>query len=342
MFYHQLTIKQFKLAIAISLMLLSVGCTVNEPIQEAKPLTIAEQLCQPAAINSAMSKEALQTLEGLSIGAHIVIRYKVANSETLTHLPKKVDEVNSTIIEPALYGSIYKIFAKYTVRETFSTKREGIRSSIEQELKPALASYGLVLQSVQIGSIDLPEDYKRGMDALLAEELASEKMKYTLELKKKQLESDEMQARSDKQQRQVAAEAAASEQVIAAKAQQEAMQYIIPFKQKQIEQRKLEAEAASTSRIKEAQGNAQARLIEATGEASARQKLADAELYRMEKIGQFNVKQMAQEGELISKHPALIQKAMADKLSDKVQVIIAPPSTGSGFIGDALLGNNKP
>jgi hypothetical protein len=47
---------------------------------------------------------------------------------------------------------------------------------------------------------------------------------------------------------------------------------------------------------------------------------------------------MAREGEVISQHPLLVQKTLADKLSDKVQVIIAPPPKDGGFIGDALLG----
>ena len=55
-------------------------------------------------------------------------------------------------------------------------------------------------------------------------------------------------------------------------------------------------------------------------------------------IGKVNAEQMALEGALITRHPLLIQKTMADRLSDKVQVIIAPPSTG-GFIGNNLLGN---
>jgi hypothetical protein len=41
---------------------------------------------------------------------------------------------------------------------------------------------------------------------------------------------------------------------------------------------------------------------------------------------------------LITKHPLLIQKTMADKLSDKITVIIAPPSTDGGFIAAGLLG----
>ena len=81
----------------------------------------------------------------------------------------------------------------------------------------------------------------------------------------------------------------------------------------------------------------QARRIEASGEAEARQKLADAEAYRLKNIGKVNAEQMALEGALITKHPLLIQKTMADRLSDKVQVIIASPSQG-GFIGNNLLG----
>jgi hypothetical protein len=49
---------------------------------------------------------------------------------------------------------------------------------------------------------------------------------------------------------------------------------------------------------------------------------------------------MERDGALLSKHPLLIQKTMADKLSDKVSVIIAPPPAGGGFIGSTLLGQS--
>ena len=69
---------------------------------------------------------------------------------------------------------------------------------------------------------------------------------------------------------------------------------------------------------------------------------ADAEAYRVAKLGKVNAEQMAIEGALITRHPLLIQKALADKLSDKIQVIIAPPPTDGGFIGRTLLGASKP
>ncbi len=118
------------------------------------------------------------------------------------------------------------------------------------------------------------------------------------------------------------------------------MKHVLPFKQKQIEQRQLEAEADKQARIRTAEGTAQARRIEAGGEADSREKLADAEAYRLEKLGQIASAQMERDGELLSKHPLLIQKTMADKLSDKVSVIIAPPPTAGGFIGSALLGQS--
>ena len=132
-------------------------------------------------------------------------------------------------------------------------------------------------------------------------------------------------------------EAAARELVIAAKAQEDAMKHVLPFKQRQIEQRQLEAEAERQARVKLAEGAAQARRIEADGEAAARQKLADAEAYRVAQLGQVAATQMAREGELISRHPLLVQKALVDKLADKVQVIVAPTGT-SGQLFTSLTG----
>ena len=234
---------------------------------------------------------------------------------------------------------IYKVFARYTVREIFSTKRTEIQAAVENELKPRLGDDGVVLRNVQIGKIDLPADYRRGMESLLAEELAGEKMKYTLDLKDKQVKETELTAQADKVRREIGAEAAAREQIIAAKGQEEAMKHVLPFKQRQIEQRQLEAEAEKVTRISSAEGNAQARRIEASGEADARQKLADAEAYRHGQGRQVERRADGREGVLLSRHPLLIQKTMADKLSDKVQVIIAAPGTDGSFIGAGLLGS---
>jgi regulator of protease activity HflC (stomatin/prohibitin superfamily) len=307
-------------------------------VHDVRTFSLRDQVYQPTESSKANGSAPFQSVEGMSLGVDLTVRYALEGSK-LGALSKSLpDDIAGEVVRPAVQGVIYKAFTRYTVREIFSSKRAEIQQIIEAELKPKLAADGIILRTVQIGKIDLPEDYRRGMDKLLSAELETEKMRYTLTLKEKRVKETELDAQADKVRRETNAEAAGNEQVIAAKAQAEAMKHVIPFKQKQIEQRQLEAEADKQSRIRTAEGSAQARRIEASGEADSRQKLADAEAYRIDKVGKINSEQMAREGVLITKHPLLIQKTMADKLSDKITVIIAPPSTSGGFIAAGLLG----
>ena len=172
---------------------------------------------------------------------------------------------------------------------------------------------------------------------MLSEELATEKMRYTLQLKEKRVQETALEGDAAKIQREKAAEAAASEEIIAAKAREEAMKHVLPLKEKEIEQRRLEAEARKVQRMKDAEGDAEARKIETAAEADSRRKLSDADAYRIEVTGKANAAQMERDSVLIAKNPLLIQKTLADKLSDKIQVIVAPPAAG-GFFAGGLLG----
>lgn len=305
---------------------------------QVRRFSTRDQVYRPEESASASGPAPFQSIEGLSIGVDLTIRYAIDPKRIASLSRDLPDDIAGEVVQPIVQGVVYRLFSGYSVREIFSSKRAEIQQLIEAELKAKLAAEGIVLRSVQMGKVDLPQDYRNGMDKLLAEELETEKMKYTLVLKEKRVKQTELEGEADKVRREKSADAAAREQVIAAKAQEEAMRHVIPFKQKQIEQRQLEAEAEKVARIRAAEGTAQARQIEAAGEAYSRQKLADAEVYRLERVGKANSEQMEREGILITEHPLLIQKALADKLSDKIQVIIAPPPTGGGFVGSTLLG----
>lgn len=307
-------------------------------LHDWRAFTLRDQVVRPTAGQRADGPSPFQSVEGLSIGVDLAVRYAVDPTQVAQIARKLPTDLGAEVVEPAVQAITYRSFARYTVREIFSTKRVEIQQGIETELRQKLAADGLLLKSVQIGKIDLPADYKRGMERLLSEGLEAEKMRYTLELKEKHVRQTELEALADKARRETAAAAAANEQVIAAKAQEEAMRHVLPFKQKQIEQRQLEAEAEKGARIKQAEAAAQARRIEAAGEAESRQKLADAEVYRLDRVGRTTSEQMAREGALLTRHPLLIQKTVADKLSDKVQVIIAPPGTDGRFIASGLVG----
>ena len=310
-------------------------------LHEMRVYSLRDQTWHPAQIARADGPSPLQSVEGLSLGVDLTVRFALDPTRVAAASKNLPENIGAEIVDPAIQGVIYKVFARYTVREIFSTKRVEIQQAIESELRSRLAADGIVLKAVQMGKVDLPADYRRGMEGLLAEELASEKMRYTLELKDKRVKETELDANAEKVRREVNAEAAAREQIIAAKGQEEAMKHVLPFKQRQIEQRQLEAEADKQTRVKGAEAAAQARRIEASGEADARQKLAEAEAFRVEKVGKANAEQMGREGRLVTLHPLLIQKTLADKLSDKIQVIIAPPPSDGGFIASTLLGASK-
>ncbi len=310
-------------------------------VHEMRVYAMRDQTYRPTQLSLATGPAPLQSLEGLSFGADITVRYALDAKRVAALARNLPDDIGADLVEPAVQGVVYKIFARYTVRESFSSKRAEIQKLIETELTEKLAADGVILRSVQMGKVDLPADYKRGMEVLLSEELATQKMRYTLELKDKHVLEIALDGDAEKMRREKAAEAAAREQIIAAKGQEEAMKHVLPFKQRQIEQRQFEAEAEKASLVKRAEGTAAARRLEASGEADARQKLADAEAYRLEKIGKANSDQMQREGALVTRHPLLIQKTLADKLSDKIQVIITTPGANGGFIGANLLGGMK-
>ncbi|MFN8091761.1 MAG: SPFH domain-containing protein [Vicinamibacteria bacterium] len=277
-----------------------------------------------------------KSVEGLAIGADVTVRWSIDPARLRQMAVRLPEDVGRELIEPVIDASIYRVLAQYTIRQAFSSGRAEIERAIEKELRGRLAADGVVIGAVFFGNVELPPEYKQGMQALLAEEMQAEKMRFTLDLKEKEVKEAELVAEAEKVRRDKEAEAAGNQEIIAAKARAEAMKHVLPFKEREIEQRRLEAEAAQVTRLKQAETEAQARRIEANGEADSRRKLAEAEAYRLEVMGKAASEQLAREGTVVSRNPLLIQKALADKLSDKVQVIIAPPQ--AGFVAAGLLG----
>jgi len=320
----------------------SAGTVLVVPgVHQTRRFDIRDQVYRSTASASATGSGAFQSNEGLSIGVELTVRWAIDRTRLARMSKELPDDINADLIRPTVEGVTYPLFARYTVRDIFSQQRIQIQKEITSELRPKFAAMGLVLRGVEMGKVDLPSNFRAGMEKLLAEELETEKIRYTMQLKEAAVKQSQLEAEADKVRRQEAAEAAAQEQVIAARAQEETMKHILPFKQKQIEQRQLEAEAEKVARVRTAEGAAEARRIEAKAEADSRQKLADAEAYRLDLVGKANAGQMEREGALIARYPLLIQKTLADKLSDKVQVIIAPTPAAGQFIGSNLIGGDK-
>jgi regulator of protease activity HflC (stomatin/prohibitin superfamily) len=306
-------------------------------IHELRRYMLRDQIYRPTDSATADGATPFQTVEGLSIGISVTVRYALDGDKVADIAKRLPADVGKDLIQPIVDGVLHRSLSKHTVREVFTDKRVEIQADIEQELRGMLAHDGIIVRSLFLGHVDLPAQYRAGLESMLSEELATEKMRYTLQLKEKRVQETALEGDAAKIQREKAAEAAASEEIIAAKAREEAMKHVLPLKEKEIEQRRLEAEARKVQRMKDAEGDAEARKIETAAEADSRRKLSDVEAYRIEVVGKANSAQLERDSMLIAKNPLLIQKTLADKLSDKIQVIVAPPSAG-GFFAGGLLG----
>ena len=324
------------------LVIVPEGPVVVAPfLHSLRVYSLRDQVYRPERSARAAGAAPFQSIEGLSIGLEATIRYALDPDRVSAIARRLPQDVGRDLIEPVVDGVLYRTLSRFTVKEIFSDKRADLQRAVEGELRDTLAHDGVLVRAVFLGNVDLPAQYRQGMEGLLAEELATQKQKYTLQLKEQAVKESGLEAEAKKVAREKEAESEAQAMVIAAKGQAEAMKHVLPFKAKEIEQRKLEAEARKQTRVKDAEADAEARKIESGAEAQARRTLAEADGYRLDVIGKAQTEQLARESRLIAENPLLIQKALADKLSDKIQVIVAPPESAGRFLTGGFLGEQR-
>ncbi|HTJ96026.1 MAG TPA: SPFH domain-containing protein, partial [Rhodocyclaceae bacterium] len=95
--------------------------------QEMRIYSLRDQLYRPEGMDSAEGKSPLQSLEGLSLGVDLSVRYALDPNKITSIYKNQPANVGLEVVEPAAQGVIYKIFARYTVREIFSSKRAEIQ-----------------------------------------------------------------------------------------------------------------------------------------------------------------------------------------------------------------------
>jgi len=124
--------------------------------------------------------------------------------------------------------------------------------------------------------------------------------------------------------------------VLNAKAQADAMQHTLPLKQKQIEQTRLESEARKEATVKNAEAMAEAKVIDSKAELEKRKLMADAEANRIRVTAAADSERLKTEAAALKQNPLLIQKIIAERLSDKVQVMMVPTDGKFFFANDVL------
>jgi regulator of protease activity HflC (stomatin/prohibitin superfamily) len=280
----------------------------------------------------------VQSREGLNIGLAVTVRYRLDPNKLASVQARLPQPADKELVPPVVASAWRQLAPSYTVREIFSTKREEVRERAAGIIAKKLSADGIVVEEVMLSDIQLPEEYAKGLEGLLLKEQQDDQMTVDTEIQQKQVRIAELQAEAEAKQRAKQAEGEAQAKVIEAKGEADAMQYTLPLKQKQIEQTKLEAEARKEATIQNAQAQAEAKVIDSKAELQRRNLLADAEASRIKLISAANAERMTSEAALLNKSPLLINKIVAERLSDKIQVVMVP-SDGKFFFANDVFKN---
>ena len=302
-----------------------------------------------AAVGAAGKNEILsvQTREGLSLGLAISVRYRLDPSRLGYIHANLAQPVDSEIVAPVVSTAFRDLAPNYVVREVFSTKRDEFRAKSTKTITDRLGADGIVVKEVLLRDVHLPEEYAKGLEGILLKEQESERMEFETTIYEKQVKIAGLQAEAAKAQQVKRAEADAASRVISAKAESDAMQYTLPLKQKQIEQSRLEAQARKEATVENADAAAQSKVTDSKAEAEKRRLLAaaDADTTRLSAAANAdtirltaaaNAERLQGEAAVLKQNPMLIQKIIAERLSDKLQIIMVPTDGRNFFASDVL------
>ncbi len=288
----------------------------------------------------AVPKTALdvQSREGLNIGLGVTVRYKLDSNKLASaqvHLPQPADK---EIVPPVVASAWRELAPQYTVREIFSTKREEVRAKAASVITRKLGADGIVVEEVMLSDVQLPEEYAKGLEGLLLKEQQDDQMSVDTDIQQKQVRIAELQAEAEAAQKVKQAEGDAKSKVVEAKGEADAMQYTLPLKEKQIQQTRLEAAARKEATVQQAQAQAEAKVIDGKAELERRKLMNEADLDRVQLLSKADAEKMHLEGVALKDYPMLIQKIIAEKLSDKVQIMMVPSDGKFFFANDVLKG----
>jgi regulator of protease activity HflC (stomatin/prohibitin superfamily) len=274
--------------------------------------------------------------EGLPVGLGITVRYQL-DPQRLTYMQNSLPRpVETEIMPPVVANAFRQTISGYMVREVFSSKREEVRRIAADAITQRLVGDGIVVKDVMLRDVTLPVEYAKGLEGLLLKAQENDRMGIELELKQKMVRTAELEAEAEKVRHVKQAEGRAQVTVLEAKAQADAMQHTLPLKEKQIQQSRLEAEARKEATVKGAEAAAQAKVIDSKAELEKRNLMSQADAQRIHLLAGADAERMKSEAQVLQGNPLLIQKIVAERLSDKVQIMMVPMDGKFFFTNDVF------
>ena len=162
------------------------GLHLINPLKEVHPISIrTKEVFQRADVPSK---------EGLSIGLEVSLLYHVEPSMASKIYREIGENYEPILIVPMLRSAIRNVTVYYEAKALYTSGREVIAGQIFKELSKKLAERGIVVESVLLRKITLPEQVQQAINNKLAAEQEAERMKFVILKEKREAERKRIEA----------------------------------------------------------------------------------------------------------------------------------------------------
>lgn len=136
----------------------------------------------------------LPSKEGLNIRADISILYSVNPKEAPEVLRQIGKNYEQQVILPVFRSAVADVSARYFAKDMHTGQRAIIEEAIREQMAKTLEEKGLVVETVLVKSIQLPQNLARAIEEKLEAEQQALRMEFVLQQTQQQAEQQRIQA----------------------------------------------------------------------------------------------------------------------------------------------------
>lgn len=166
--------------------------TLKPGVNLVNPLAVIHKFDQKTqTITNTMN---VPSKEGLSIGIDISILFRLDEMKA-NEIYKKVgiDYVNKILI-PKFKSAVRTVTAKFEAKDLYTGSRDKISREITDSLKQHVGPSGIIVESVPLRRIELPNELMMSIEQKLQAEQESQKMEFVLQKERQEAERKRIEA----------------------------------------------------------------------------------------------------------------------------------------------------
>lgn len=136
----------------------------------------------------------LPTQEGLTVQTDLSILYRVQKDKIPTILKTVGESYEDVLISPVFRSVVRDVSARFMAKDLHTSERAKIERVIKEEMEKNLESKGIIVESVLLKSVRLPNELSTAIEQKLRAEQEAFRMQFVLDREKQEAERKKIEA----------------------------------------------------------------------------------------------------------------------------------------------------